>query len=95
MDTICDCGRLQAIGPSADPLKDLVEGRLATVIESARFRVGLSVCFSRSAIVQNDRPRFKKWADAMAREDDRSLAHWLEKMIQAEHERREAKSPTR
>ena len=34
------------------------------------------------------RPRFKKWADAMAREDDRSLAQWLEKMIQAEHERR-------
>jgi hypothetical protein len=31
----------------------------------------------------------------MAREDDRSLAHWLEKMIQAEHERREAKSQTR
>jgi hypothetical protein len=38
------------------------------------------------------RPRFKKWADAMAREDDHSLAHWLEKTIQAEHERREAKS---
>ena len=38
------------------------------------------------------RPRFKKWADAMAREDDRSLAHWLEKMIQAEQERREAEA---
>ena len=41
------------------------------------------------------RPRFKKWAEAMAREDDRSLAQWIEKMIQAEHERREAKSQTR
>jgi predicted HicB family RNase H-like nuclease len=41
------------------------------------------------------RPRFKKWADAMARDDDRSLAQWLEKMIQAEHERREGKSQTR
>src|ERR1700710_65137 len=41
------------------------------------------------------RPRFKKWADAMARDDDHSLAHWLEKMIQAEHERREAKRQTR
>ncbi|HEU0083675.1 MAG TPA: hypothetical protein VFQ87_12465 [Bradyrhizobium sp.] len=41
------------------------------------------------------RPRFKKWADAMARDDDHSLAHWLEKMIQAEHERREAKSERR
>ena len=38
------------------------------------------------------RPRFKKWADAMAREDDRSLARWLEKMIQAEQERREAEA---
>jgi predicted HicB family RNase H-like nuclease len=38
------------------------------------------------------RPRFKKWAEAMAREDDRSLAQWLETIIQAEHERREAKS---
>ena len=37
------------------------------------------------------RPRFKKWAEAMAREDDRSLAQWTETMIQAEHERREAK----
>lgn len=33
--------------------------------------------------------------NAMARDDDHSLAHWLEKMIQAEHERREAKSQTR
>jgi hypothetical protein len=41
------------------------------------------------------RPRFKKWADAMARDDDHSLAYWIEKMIQAEHERREAKSQTR
>jgi predicted HicB family RNase H-like nuclease len=41
------------------------------------------------------RPRFKKWADAMARDDDHSLAHWIEKMIQTEHERREAKSQTR
>jgi hypothetical protein len=38
------------------------------------------------------RPRFKKWAEAMARADDRSLAQWTETMIQAEHERREAKS---
>jgi hypothetical protein len=38
------------------------------------------------------RPRFKKWAEAMARGDDRSLAQWTETMIQAEHERREAKS---
>jgi predicted HicB family RNase H-like nuclease len=38
------------------------------------------------------RPRFKKWAEAMAREDDRSLAQWTETMIQAEHDRREAKS---
>jgi hypothetical protein len=33
------------------------------------------------------RLRFKN----MARDDDRSLAQWLEKMIQAEHERRAAK----
>ncbi|MEA2899876.1 MAG: hypothetical protein QOJ84_5491 [Bradyrhizobium sp.] len=38
------------------------------------------------------RPRFKKMAEKMASEDDRSLAQWLEKMIQAEHERRAAKS---
>jgi predicted HicB family RNase H-like nuclease len=38
------------------------------------------------------RPRFKRWAEAMARADDRSLAQWTETMIQAEHERREAKS---
>ena len=38
------------------------------------------------------RPRFKKWAEAMARADDRSLAQWTEQMIQAEHDRREAKS---
>jgi predicted HicB family RNase H-like nuclease len=38
------------------------------------------------------RPRFKKLAEAMARADDRSLAQWTETMIQAEHERREAKS---
>jgi hypothetical protein len=41
------------------------------------------------------RPRFKKWADTMARDDDRSLARWIEKMIEAEHERRETKSQTR
>lgn len=41
------------------------------------------------------RPRFKKWADAMARDDDQSLAYWIEKMIQAEQERREAKSERR
>jgi predicted HicB family RNase H-like nuclease len=41
------------------------------------------------------RPRFKKWVDAMARDDDHSLAYWIEKMIQAEHERREAKGQTR
>ena len=34
--------------------------------------------------------RFKK--EKMARDDDRSLAQWLEKMIEAEHERRAAKS---
>jgi hypothetical protein len=50
----------------------------------------------RSAVIHAKvRPRFRKWADAMARDDDHSLAHWLEKMIQAEHERREAKSQTR
>jgi predicted HicB family RNase H-like nuclease len=38
------------------------------------------------------RPRFKRWAEAMARADDRSLAQWTETMIQAEHDRREAKS---
>jgi hypothetical protein len=48
-----------------------------------------------AAIGAKIRPRFKKWADEMARDDDHSLAHWLEKMIQAEHERREAKSQTR
>ena len=37
------------------------------------------------------RPRFKKWADTMARDDDRSLAHWLEKVIEAEHQRRDGK----
>jgi hypothetical protein len=37
------------------------------------------------------RLRFKKMAEKMARDDDRSLAQWLEKMIQAEHERRAAK----
>ena len=37
------------------------------------------------------RPRFKKMAEKMASEDDRSLAQWLEKMIQVEHERRAAK----
>jgi hypothetical protein len=37
------------------------------------------------------RSRFKKWAEAMAREDDRSLAQCTEQMIQAEHDR-EAKS---
>jgi hypothetical protein len=45
-----------------------------------------------------DRPDI--WADyakqaAMARDDDHSLAYWIEKMIQAEHERREGKSQTR
>jgi hypothetical protein len=35
-------GQLQPISPPADPFKDLVEGRLAAVIESARFRVCLS-----------------------------------------------------
>jgi predicted HicB family RNase H-like nuclease len=34
------------------------------------------------------RPRFKKMAEKMASEDDRSLAQWLEKMIEAEHDRR-------
>jgi hypothetical protein len=34
------------------------------------------------------RPRFKKMAEKMASDDGRSLAGWLEKMIQAEHERR-------
>jgi hypothetical protein len=29
------------------------------------------------------RPRFKKMAEKMASDDDRSLAQWLEKMIQA------------
>jgi hypothetical protein len=48
-----------------------------------------------AAIGAKIRPRFKKWADEMARDDDSSLAHWLEKMIQAEHERREAKSERR
>ena len=38
------------------------------------------------------RPRFKKMAEKMASDDGRSLAGWLEKMIQAEHERRAAKS---
>jgi hypothetical protein len=37
------------------------------------------------------RPRFKKMAEKMARDDGRSLAGWLEKVIQAEHERRAAK----
>jgi predicted HicB family RNase H-like nuclease len=37
------------------------------------------------------RPRFKKMAEKMARDDDRSLAQWLEKLIQAEYERRAAK----
>jgi hypothetical protein len=36
--------------------------------------------------------RFKKMAEKMARDDDRSLAQWLEKMIQTEHERGAAKS---
>jgi hypothetical protein len=31
------------------------------------------------------RPRFKKMAEKMASDDDRSLAQWPEKMIQAEH----------
>ena len=48
-----------------------------------------------AAIHAKIRPRFKKWADAMARDDDHSLAHWLEKLIQAEHERREGKSQGR
>jgi hypothetical protein len=48
-----------------------------------------------AAIGAKVRPRFKKWADEMAREDDISFAHWLEKMIQAEHERRAGKSQTR
>src|SRR5258707_12094089 len=43
-------GQLQPISPPADPLKDLGEGRLAAVIESAGFRVCLSVCLSRFAI---------------------------------------------
>jgi hypothetical protein len=47
-------GQLQPITPPAYPLKDLVEGRLAAVIESARFHVCLSVCFSRFAIAQNE-----------------------------------------
>ena len=38
------------------------------------------------------KPRFKKMAEKMARDDGRSLAGWLEKMIQGEHERRAAKS---
>jgi hypothetical protein len=37
------------------------------------------------------RPRFKKMAEKMARDDDRSLAQWLEKLIEAEYERRAAK----
>jgi hypothetical protein len=37
------------------------------------------------------RPRFKM-AETMASDDSRSLAGWLEKMIQAEYERRAAKS---
>jgi hypothetical protein len=37
------------------------------------------------------RPRFKAWALDMAKADDRSLAQWTETMIQAEHERRQAK----
>jgi hypothetical protein len=37
------------------------------------------------------RPRFKKWAVDMAKADDRSLAQWTETMIQAEHDRRQAK----
>jgi hypothetical protein len=31
----------------------------------------------------------------MARDDDRCLARWIEKMIEAEHERREGKSHSR
>jgi hypothetical protein len=46
--------QLQPISPPADPFKDLVEGRLDAVVESARFRVCLSVCFSRFAITQNE-----------------------------------------
>lgn len=38
------------------------------------------------------RPRFKKMVEKMASDDGRSLAGWLERMIQAEHERRAAKS---
>jgi hypothetical protein len=38
------------------------------------------------------RPRFKKMAEKMASDDGRSLAGWLEKMIQGEHERRTVKS---
>jgi predicted HicB family RNase H-like nuclease len=39
------------------------------------------------------RPRFKKMAEKMASDDGRSLAGWLERMIQAEeHERQTAKS---
>src|SRR4051812_17490025 len=41
------------------------------------------------------RPRVKKTAEKMARNDDRSLAQWLEKMFQTEHVRREAKPQTR
>ena len=37
------------------------------------------------------RPRFKKMAEKMASDDDRSLAQWLEKLIQAECERRASK----
>jgi hypothetical protein len=36
-------------------------------------------------------PRFKKMGEKMARDDDRSLVQWLEKMIEAEYERRAAK----
>jgi predicted HicB family RNase H-like nuclease len=36
------------------------------------------------------RPRFKKMAEKMASDDGRSLAGWLEKMIQTEHQRQAA-----
>jgi predicted HicB family RNase H-like nuclease len=37
------------------------------------------------------RPRFKAWAAEMAKYNDRSLAQWLETVVQAEYERHQAK----
>ncbi|MGY2983801.1 hypothetical protein [Bradyrhizobium sp. USDA 4508] len=42
------------------------------------------------------RPHIKTLAEGMAADDQRSVAQWLELLIEAEHERRQAaKSPAR